>query len=242
MTILAFTNGRVYAGGVDLSGSANQAMMELTATELDASSISDTWDVTALGRKKAAFESTSFFEAGAGLSDSLFDSFGAANTVITLLPDGDDGGVGYSVQALPVKHTVSGTAGELMTVETSARGDITRAIRGTIMHSDVTSRTATGTGTVRLLGAVSSTARVYSALHVLAVSGTNPTLDVTIESDDASNFPSATTRLTHTQKTAIGANWQSAAGAITDTYWRVKYTIGGTNTPTFQFAVVIAIH
>lgn len=242
MAVVAFTDGRVYAGGVNLSGHANQVTLDLSATELDRSSVSSTWDQTVLGRRRAAMECTSFYEAGAGYPDSLFDSLGVANQVVSLLPDGDEGGVGYSVQAVPVQHTVGAPAGELMTVQFSARGDITRAIRGTVMHDDVTSRTSTSTGTARQLGAVSATQRVYSALHVLSVSGTNPTLDVTIESDTASNFPSTTTRLTHTQKTAIGADWKSAVGAITDDWWRVKWTIGGTGSPTFQFVVIVAIH
>jgi hypothetical protein len=242
MAVVAFTDGRVYAGGVNLSGYANQAQLEITANELDRSSISSTWDETVLGRRRASFESTSFWEAGAGKPDSLFDNLGLANQVLTLLPDGDDGGVGYSVQAVAVQHTVGAPAGELMTVQFSARGDISRAIRGTVMHDDVTSRTSSSTGTIRQLGAVGATQRVYAALHVLSVSGTSPTLDVTVESDNAVGFPSAATQLTFTQKTAAGAEWKSSVGAITDDYWRVKWVIGGSATPTFQFVVVVAIH
>lgn len=239
MAVTAFTDGRVYAGGVNLSGYANQAQMDLTAAELDASTISDDWDVTKLGRKRAAIDVTSFYEAGDGLPDALFDSLGVANQVVTLLPDGDDGGVGYSVQAVPVQHTIGGQSGELMTVQFSARGDISRAIRGTIMHDDSTARTADGNGTARQLGAVSSTQRVYAALHVVAYSGFTNVV-VKVQSDDGVGMASATDRLTFSTMTTIGANWQSAAGAITDDWWRVNYDVTGTGSVTF--VVVVAIH
>lgn len=240
MAVVAFTDGRIYAAGINLSGHANQGTLTLSAAELDASVISSGWDVTTMGRKRAALEASGFWEAGTGLPDDLYAKLGVSDQVVTVLPDGDDGGVGYSVQAVPVKYSIGGQAGEILPFSLSAVGSVSRAIRGTVMHDDVTARTATGAGTARQLGAVSATQRVYASLHVLSASESD-TLDVVVESDNASNFPSATTRLTFTQATAIGGEWKSAAGAITDDWWRVSYTIGGSS-PSFQFVVVIAIH
>jgi hypothetical protein len=56
-----------------------------------------------------------------------------------------------------------------------------------------------------------------------------------------SGFPSPATRLTFAQKTAAGYEFKSAAGAITDDWWRVDWTIGGTATPTFSFVVAVGI-
>ena len=82
---------------------------------------------------------------------------------------------------------------------------------------------------------------LYAILHVLAVEGTNPTLDLIVQSDDASGFASAVSRITFTQKTAIGAQFASLVGPITDTYFRASYTIGGTNTPKFTIALAVGI-
>jgi hypothetical protein len=76
---------------------------------------------------------------------------------------------------------------------------------------------------------------------VIAAGGTLPTLDVTVQSDDAEGFASPTTRLTFTQKSAIGAEFITpVAGPITDTWWRVSWAIGGT-TPTFGIVACVGI-
>ena len=61
-----------------------------------------------------------------------------------------------------------------------------------------------------------------------------------IESDDADTFASATTRVTVAQFTDEGTAYGSVAGAMTDTWWRVRRTIGGTN-PQFTYLVALAI-
>jgi hypothetical protein len=48
-------------------------------------------------------------------------------------------------------------------------------------------------------------------------------------------------RITFTTATGRTSQMLSVAGAITDDYWRVSYTIGGTGGPTFAFAVTAGI-
>jgi hypothetical protein len=114
-------------------------------------------------------------------------------------------------------------------------------VRGLLVHPSNVSRTSSSTGTGRQLGAVAAGKSMYAALHVISASGTNPTLDVILQSDDNASFTSATSRITFTQATGRTSQLSSVAGAITDDYWRVSYTIGGTNTPTFAFAVTAGI-
>ena len=47
-------------------------------------------------------------------------------------------------------------------------------------------------------------------------------------------------RITLTNFTAIGAQYSSVAGAITDTHVRVNYTISGTN-PSFKTFITVGI-
>jgi len=62
-----------------------------------------------------------------------------------------------------------------------------------------------------------------------------------VQSDDAQAFLSPTDRITFAQATAIGAQWATpVSGAITDDWWRLSYTIGGTN-PSFMVIVVVGI-
>lgn len=111
-------------------------------------------------------------------------------------------------------------------------------IRGVCLET--VTRTATGNSAALDLNvAIGATDRFYYAVHVLSVSGTSPTLDLVLESDDDSGFPSATTRATLAQFTDTGSAFGYVAGPITDEYWRVNATVGGSDTPTFNYIVLI---
>lgn len=242
MPVVPFTNGRLYVAGVDLSGHANQGVLELSAAELDASSISDQWDVWVLGRKNAALTASGHWEGGPDLPDGLFAKLGSTGQPMMLLPDGDAGAVGYALRSLPVAYSLGGQAGELVSFSMTARGAVQRAIRGTVVHDDSAAITATGDGTGYELGAVGSGLTLYGALHVLSASGTSPTLDVIVESDVDDDWEDPATVLTFTQATEAGAEWQSAAGPITDSWFRASFTVGGTDTPSFTAVLLLAIH
>jgi len=82
---------------------------------------------------------------------------------------------------------------------------------------------------------------LYAGLHVTAFAGTSPTLDVLIESDSGSGFGTASSRIAFTQNTgSIQSQWGSVNGAVTDTYWRTKMTIGGSG-PSFTVYVTLGI-
>jgi hypothetical protein len=173
----------------------------------------------------------------AALWDLLNDGTTAA---ISVSPTGVDGETAYALQGLKSSLSpLSGQVGEMAAVslEAGGRGGV-RPVRGTILHPE-TARTTSGTGTGRQLGAVAAGSTVYGALHVVTASAAD-TLDVIVQSDDNASFTTPTTRLTFTQATGKTAEWKSAAGAITDDYWRVSYTIAGTS-PSFTFAVVVGI-
>jgi hypothetical protein len=104
-------------------------------------------------------------------------------------------------------------------------------------------KTSSDTGTGVQQGLVSAADTLYAWMHVTAVSGTNPTLDMIIESDDGAGFASAATRFTFAQATGITSEWMTpVVGPIADdAYWRANWTIGGTDTPTFTVLVGLAI-
>ena len=173
--------------------------------------------------------------------DSDMDALiGAAAFPASFGADGvTEGGVAYFFRAAQSSLERSAEIGELFGYSVALAGAKGGPlVRGTLMHD--AAKTVTGTGTARNLGALSSNQKAYAALHVVAASGTTPTLDVTIESDDASGFASPLTRLTFAQVSATGHDWQELASPVTDTWWRVKWTIGGTS-PSFDFAVVLGL-
>lgn len=121
----------------------------------------------------------------------------------------------------------------------SRTGADTPLVRGELgMPKGTQNSTQTGTGSQ--IGALSASQKMYAAVHVFATAGGSPTLDVTIESDDNSGFTSAVTRVTFTQATAATSEWQAVSGAITDDWWRVVGTYGGTGTITYAVTLGIA--
>ncbi len=242
-----FTNAAVFFGGYDVSGDLNAVAC---STEVD---IQDTTTFGSggfreklAGVKDTAIELAGFWEGGAGNIDAaLFARIGLSNAPVSLSHDGaDDGELAYFLQSLLASYQPGATHGETMKFSASAQGD-GDLVRGTIMHK--ATRTASGNGVTRQLGAVSASQSMHAALHVLTADGTVPTLDVVIESDDNAGMSSATSRIVFDQATAIGGEFKSIAGAtvdpvngITDDYWRATYTIGGTG-PSFLFALMLGI-
>jgi hypothetical protein len=82
---------------------------------------------------------------------------------------------------------------------------------------------------------------MYAALHVLSVAGTTPSITARVESSVDNTFSAPTTRLTFTAANAVGGQILRTAGtAITDTWWRVAWTISGTS-PSFLFSSALGI-
>ncbi len=225
----------VMLSGRDLSGELNSISLEYAAELPDSTAFGDgarrrlpgILDVNA--NHAGWWDSVS---AEDSLDADLFAEIGAAEDLMSFSPDGGQiGEIAYSFPSLGASYSPGASHGEVFAFALSINGT-GPLVRGTLMENGVF--TTTGGGTTRNLGAVAATDTLYSIIHVVAMSGSaSPTLDVTIESDSADNFAGAeTTRLTHPQFTAVGANLQSAAGAITDTWWRLLLTITGTS-PSF---------
>lgn len=112
------------------------------------------------------------------------------------------------------------------------------AVRGYLAGAGT--KTVTGQGAGIQLGALSASQKLWAGLHVVGISGAGATVTVTIESAPTNSFAAPTTRITFTAKTAVGGQLLSVAGAITDTYWRAKWTLAGTS-PSAKIYVPIGI-
>lgn len=198
-------------------------------------------------RKYAAGLFTASLTAGGyadmtGYDGSLWTNYRArAAVVATVSADSTSGAVAYSFSALNHELTpLSGSVGDMAAVNVGATTrDVYGAIRGNIIHP-LTARTSSASVAMQQLGAVSSTQRVFGALHVTAASGTTPSLTVNIQSDDNSGASSPVTRASFTATATTTSEFISAAGPFTDDWWRVNWTISGT-TPSFTFVAVIGI-
>lgn len=236
------TDAKLYVGEFDLSGDHNAIVTTFGSELVDDTAMGDTTRSNAGGLKTVSLSGEGFWAGGDNaVDDVLFDHIGVADMPVTVAPAGETlANDAYLFNAIIGQYNPGATVGELLRFSVSASGSGgAGVVRGILAH--IGSETATGSETKQLLGAVSATQSVYAALHVLAVSGTNPTLDVLVRSDANADAGGETTRLTFTQATAITSEWKSLVGAITDTYWDVSWTIGGTGTPIFEFVVSVGI-
>ncbi len=242
MAIGVLTDASIWMNQWDISGQSNVARVTVEREELAAPLFGSTATRVTAGLWMAQLSAQGLTDFAPGaIQNILRGTFGqTVNVITTVSPTGVDGSYAetFLARTFELKQLDDVPVGQLSAFAITAKSRGTVPVKGTLLFNSTD--TANGTGTGRQLGSVAAGQSVYAGLHVFAASGTTPTLDVVIESDDNSGFTSAATRLTHAQKTTAGSDWQSAAGAITDDWWRVSYTITG-GTPSFTFAVVVGI-
>lgn len=239
MAELVLTNAKVWFDKYDVSGDLNAVAINYGADSLDITAMSDLTRNRIAGLKTVTVQHEGIWQ-GDTIDDYLFSNIAVLNKPMTMASLPTEGTIAYSFKSMLSEYNpINGAVGDLtkFSVTGEANGDL---IRGSLILNS--SYSTSGNGTGQQLGAVSATQNLYAALHVTSVGSTSPqsTLDVIVQSDDNASFTSATNRITFSQATAITSEWATpVAGAITDDYWRINYTISGGGT--FAFAVFVGI-
>ena len=240
MAKFVFNDGKVFSGGYDLSDHITSVNLDITAEELDATTINSGGFRERLGGlKDSTLTMDGFYEAGANKPDALLGASIGNELIVTTVPDAGVGNTAYFMKSRLFSYQMFGAVGEIAPFSISKSQSDDEVVQGKIEIDGAL--TATGNSTGVQLGAVGSTEKIYVAIHCTAVSGTStPTVTFKLQSDDNASFTSPTDVITFSDITAIGADYQSAAGAITDDYFRLNYTITGT-TPSFSIHATIGI-
>lgn len=247
MSKLVLLDARIYMGGADLSGDGNKIELD---DEIEAKTVTNWRSAGARevlgGLADSSLNAEGYFEAGtAGLPDDAFWAQRRETVPISVAPEGDGdtaaGGLMYLTKMLTIqRQVVGGSVGDVASWSAQARGNWPLA-RGVTAHPSMVPRIASGNGSSLNLGALAAGRHLYANLHVLSIAGTStPSITVNVQSDDGTGFPSATTRGSFAAKTAIGGESIRIAGPITDTWWRVNWTITGSS-PSFLFLVTLGI-
>lgn len=227
---------KLYVGDFDLSGNINALGASDSAQLKDATTIADTVVINKGGLKVFTFSHQGFWDSD--IDAQLFSNLGISDIPMIYAPgNGADGQICHMLKTVQGEYNPAPKVGEMYGFSYSGVAD--QKVRGTIM-ANLASQASSANGTARQLGAVSAIQSVYATLHVLAASGSSPTLDATVNSDDAEGFPSTTQRIAFTQATGITSQWSSLIGPITDDWWRIEFTIGG-GSPSFDFVVSVGI-
>jgi hypothetical protein len=235
--IQIFKNATILLSGYDISGDSNKVALSSKADVKDRTTFNNTARRRVCGLLDTSISAEGFFDPAKDAG--LFDFIASGEKIIAVsAAAGIAGDLVYFAKCQTAEYTpMEGAIGELAAFRLSGQGS-GPLIRGQVLERG--EKTATAPGTAANIGAVLATQKVYACLQVLAVSGTNPTLDLEIQSDDAQAMSSPIDRITFDQMTEVGAQWKELAGPVADTWWRVNYTLGGID-PSFVIAVLIGI-
>lgn len=243
-------NSRIFAGGADLTGQSNKIdVAAMRDKKVITPFGADGWTVLAGGLASATVMGEGYWEAAdtSKVDDVTFAGL-AANAPWSVYPaagetaaaSADVGSTCYFTDGMRSSYMFGGAVGD----PNAWKGEVNSQwplVRGASLHHPGTARTATGSGTGYQQGAAVAGQYAYAALHVLSVSGTgSPTITVKVQSDSDNTWASPTDRITFTAATARGGEILRTAGAITDTWWRVAYTISGSS-PSFLFVTSFGI-
>lgn len=243
MSPQALLNCTTWVNGVDITAGANMWKCKESGTKGDFTNF-------ASGGKTQAMVTTLNCEGQyAGFCDyslnepTLRALFGTIDSMWMFSPDGTANQAGCLFYlGLDGTFELGGKVGDVcpLAIEMSNSGAYGEMDGFLILPKTTFSGVATTNGTAYQNGAVSSAQSVYAMLHVFSVSGSStPTLAAKLQSS-ANGSTGWTDRVTFTNSTAIGAQLATAAGAITDTYWRTVITLTGTS-PVFGAAIGMAI-
>jgi len=242
MAVFVVRDAKFYYGSYDITTDLKSVVISPTQDIRDSTTLGSAERTKAVGLKHCTFSGEGFAQTNTAafeVEDVINAYYGTDNVLTSVFPyDEAAGNNGYVFYTDMAEFSLGGSIGEMYGFTIRGEGS------GKLIHSTVEKTgniTATGNSTGTQLGALAAGQTLYAAMHVVTVSGTNPTLDVTIESDDNADFTSATTRATFTQATDETNEMETVSGAVTDDYWRMAYTVGGTDTPTFNVMLSMGI-
>jgi len=239
MAVNVIRDAKVYLGGRDLTGDMNAVAINYSAEMLDKTTLGDDTRVKVGGLKGVTCNGEGFFNPATS-EGYLFDRIAAVAEPVTIGADGGAAGdLAYIFKAAMAGYNPGGAVGELMKFSFDAEASDSKLVRATILHT-AAAATVSGSSAAQNLGAVAAGQSLYATLHVPAASA-GDTLDVVIESDTVAGFTAPTVRATFAQVTATAGEFiVPVAGPITDTYWRISWTIAGT-APSFDFIATMGI-
>jgi hypothetical protein len=231
----------IWMDGYDLSGQLRGVNLQRTAELKDATTFGNSTRIMFPTVKNSRFSVEGLWSA-AGTDGApekpIFTNIGLEGSIVSIAPVRTEGTPAFTFQVAQGTYTFGGQFGDIMPF--SMGGDVSTApglVRGQLIF-DKSALSSSGNGTKFQVGAVAAGQRMYAALHVINA-GTG-TFDGILQSDADSSAGSESTRITFTQATGVSSQWSSVAGAVTDTWWRLNYTIAG-GAPSFTAALIIGV-
>lgn len=239
MAEFVLTDAIIHVDGFDFTGYSNKLTIKPSVEEKD----STVFGLGGYRRRKGGLKNVEIAASGFQDTDATpdaaaFGSLGVADRAVSVGANSPAGSVCYLCQVSNFGYESYDAVGELAPYNLDLKGSSRFGmVRGLVaqVRGDVA---ATGVlGSAVAAGAGGAGKLLYATLHVFSA-GT--TITVQVQSDDASGFPSATTRATIGPITVAGGTFLVPvdAAAITDDWWRLNVSA---ITGTFNVAGAIAV-
>lgn len=237
-------NVRCFAVGLDLTSNSNK--IELSS-EVEAKPTtnygSSGWTEVVGGLASAEIAGEGQWEAGddTKVDDASWAQLGGVGPwSVSANNSAAVGNLAYFTKAMRSQYQMFAEVGEVAPWTGMAKSSWP-LVRGQFAHPPGLARTADGNGQGLQLGAVPAGKRLYAALHVLSAAGTTPALSVVVRSSPDATFTTPTTQLTFDTASSPGGQILRTDGsAITDPYFKVNWTVTGTD-PSFLFTAALGI-
>lgn len=147
-------------------------------------------------------------------------------------------------QGIPeTNENFGGHVGDISKVSTAVKPVGNVVAQGQVTNITAPTITVTGNTTPVQVGALGALQQAYAAIHVVTIAGTaTPTLTCQLASSPTSGGAYTTRGAAGAGLTAIGGQFLATGilGVITDTWWRLNYTVSGTS-PIFTVFASIAV-
>jgi len=238
MAVQAMTDCRIYLDAYDLSSTTNELGVSVEVAELDNTNFNSAgWKERIGGLRDTTYEIKGFLDYAPGSTDTALEAaFASRGKIVTFAEDDVAGATCVFGRGLTTSIQRLGKVGELAPFAGSVKGSHPlSAVEGRLLRVAASTSAASGSGTAVQVGAISAAQTGYAALHVFSAGGN---LVVKVQSDDDPGFASPVDRITFATASGATAQWSSVAGAVTDDYWRITWTLSAGSA---SFAVAFGI-
>ena len=168
MAKFIFNDGKAFSGGYDLSSHITSVNLEITADELDATTINSGGFRSKLGGlKDSTLQLDGFYEAGANQPDALLGASVGNELIVTTVPDAGVGNTAYFMKSRLFSYNLFGAVGEIAPFSISKSQSSDVVVQGNIQIDSAL--TATGNSPGVQLGAVGATENVMQQYIVMVL-------------------------------------------------------------------------
>jgi hypothetical protein len=236
---------KLLVGGYDVSGNTNTMSVTASADVLDKTAYGSSFRKRIHGLNNFEMTGGGFWDSSTdpankvgGFDSKLFGEVGGTSEALTVAVASSDGSNALLTNGVGASYSPSGNIGELMGFDFAAQGN-GAAIWGKLARSS-TMKGSSGQGTAVYLGTASTSVgkKFYAICHVIRGT-TAGTVDVQIQGDASSDFPSPSTICGFTQlKTTdhhVRYQWATTKASTDHDWYRVlwKASAAGVNVRAF---------